>query len=162
MSSKSRRKNRRAPLRVAGRPSGTINPTPDQLLSSQVIAHSRTEVYSGPIPSPALLKQYDEIDPGRARRILALAEEQSRHRMGLEKKVIGSDIWRSWAGLVCGFIVALVGFGLAAFAVHHRQPVAASTIVLGEVGCLVWAFISGTNSRRAEREGKSNAMVRRK
>ena len=42
-----------------------------------------TEV-SGPIPSPQILQQYNNIVPGAAERIIRMAEKQSDHRMALE------------------------------------------------------------------------------
>lgn len=38
-----------------------------------------------------MLKQYDEVLPGAAERILKMAEEQSTHRKQLERKVIDGD-----------------------------------------------------------------------
>lgn len=54
------------------------------------LAFSRTTSYSGPIPPPAMLKEYDDAVPGAASRILDLAERQADHRMDLEKKVLTS------------------------------------------------------------------------
>jgi uncharacterized membrane protein len=44
--------------------------------------------FSGPLPPPEILAQYNEIVPGAAERILKMAEEQSAHRRGLEDKTI--------------------------------------------------------------------------
>jgi len=41
--------------------------------------------YQGPITPPELLRQYDEIVPGAADRILEMAEEQSKHRQSCER-----------------------------------------------------------------------------
>lgn len=38
------------------------------------------QVYSGPIPSANELKKYEDVLPGAAERIIAMAENQSRHR----------------------------------------------------------------------------------
>jgi len=42
--------------------------------------------YSGPLPHPAVLKQFEEFIPGSAERILKLFEKQTAHRQALEKK----------------------------------------------------------------------------
>lgn len=41
--------------------------------------------YSGPLPHPAILKQFEEFIPGSADRILKIFEEQTTHRQYLEK-----------------------------------------------------------------------------
>jgi len=46
-------------------------PPPDSLVS----AH-----WSGPLPPPATLKQFDEVIPGGAERILRMAEAEQAHR----------------------------------------------------------------------------------
>ena len=44
--------------------------------------------FSGPIPPPALLAEYEKIVPGSALRIFNRAETQSDHRIAMEAKVI--------------------------------------------------------------------------
>jgi uncharacterized membrane protein len=46
------------------------------------------QTFSGPIPPPTLLAEYNKVVPNAAERILAMAEKQSEHRQFLEKKVI--------------------------------------------------------------------------
>ena len=62
--------------------------------------------YTGPLPLPEHFRQYDEILPGAAERILRLAEEQSAHRQYLEKHVTKGDGRHAWAGLLVGGLVA--------------------------------------------------------
>ena len=45
-----------------------------------------TMTYSGPMPHPEMLAEYERITPGLADRIVALAERQANHRMMLESK----------------------------------------------------------------------------
>ena len=42
--------------------------------------------FSGPIPPPQVLKQYEEIIPGAGERILAMAEKEQDHRHGLVER----------------------------------------------------------------------------
>jgi len=48
---------------------------------SQIVAQQ----FQGPLPPPALLKQYEENFPGAAERIFKMAEKQAEHRQTLEK-----------------------------------------------------------------------------
>ena len=48
------------------------------------------EEYSGPIPHPNILKQFEEVIPGSADRILKMAEKEQEHRHEFEKE---EQIW---------------------------------------------------------------------
>jgi uncharacterized membrane protein len=47
-----------------------------------------TLLHQGPLPHPAVLKQYDDVVPGAAERIMRMAEQQAQHRQDLEAHVI--------------------------------------------------------------------------
>jgi len=64
--------------------------------------------FEGPLPPPEQLKQYEEVSPGFAERIVQMAEKEQdfRHRdtdriRGMQRKIIGR-------GQVFGFILSLV------------------------------------------------------
>jgi uncharacterized membrane protein len=138
-------------------PLGTPPPS-GKLVQSQVALAT----YVGPIPLPAMLKQFDEICPGEANRILRLAEDQARHRMALEKKVVESDIRRSWAGLGAGTLVSgmMITFGYSAIMAGYG--VAGGTLATAAVVGLASVFVYGTNSQRKERIEKAKIMSGRK
>jgi len=46
--------------------------------------------HSGPIPDPMTLKGYNDVCPGAADRIIAMAETQAKHRQEMEKTVVNS------------------------------------------------------------------------
>lgn len=79
----------------------------------RAMAVMNEESFSGPIPPPSVLKQYEEMQPGSADRILKMAEMQAEHRMELEKKAIGGQVDQSKRGQVFGFILALVCIAVA-------------------------------------------------
>lgn len=45
--------------------------------NQQQVIHQEQKVYSGPIPPPDTLNQYNEIVPGAAERILCMAEDNA-------------------------------------------------------------------------------------
>ncbi|MCL2659595.1 MAG: DUF2335 domain-containing protein [Acidobacteriaceae bacterium] len=54
-----------------------------------VAHHSQSFMYSsGPLPPPDVLTQYDQVVPNGAERIMAMAEQQSRHRIELEPRLL--------------------------------------------------------------------------
>ena len=60
--------------------------------------------WSAPLPPPDLLKQYNEVFPGCAERIVAMAESQSSHRQQVESNVIAGNVTSQTTGLWLGFI----------------------------------------------------------
>ncbi len=70
------------------------------------------EMYSGPLPPPRMLAQYQEIIPDAANRIIIMAETQQKHRHEMESALLFGDITRSDRGLLFGFILfAMLGGG---------------------------------------------------
>lgn len=111
--------------------------------------------YSGVLPPPSILQQYDVLDPGRAGKLFQLAEDQSRHRMDIEGKVINSDIQRSREGLWIGAgLSALVVIGGIVLTLCNYPSVGAILIGI-DVISLAGLFVYGTERRRSERIAKS-------
>lgn len=120
-----------------------------------VIRREVSQSFSGPLPHPDTLRQFDEIVPGSAERIIKMAEEQSEHRKELEKKVIDSDIARSKWGQVLGFIIAIAGLGVSAIIGVYGNAIAGGIIGVGTLASLVGVFMYGSKTRSKERETKS-------
>jgi uncharacterized membrane protein len=118
--------------------------------------------YSGPIPPPELLKLFDEIDPGRAARLMNWAEDQSRHRMTLESRVVHSDILRSWAGLVSAFVITMTTLVLGGSLVYLGHDAAGVGLATTGLVGLAGTFIYGTSSQRRERIDKARIMSGKK
>ena len=130
--------------------------------SKLVISHQQRQLtgsFSGPIPPPQVLREYDEILPGLAGRIVAQAERQTEHRISLESKVIESDISRSRQGPICGLIVALACVGGGIITVLYGHDWAGTTIATAAVVALAGVFVYGTAMRRSERTDKAKIMT---
>ena len=114
-----------------------------------------TQHFSGPLPPPQVLSQYEQIVPGAAKRILAMAEKQSRHRREMEASVIGSDVRNSRLGLYFGFSIGVCGLVCSVVIAIFGQPWAAGLIGVGTLVSLVGTFVYGSKQRREEREQKA-------
>lgn len=117
--------------------------------------------HEGPLPTPEMLAQYEQVHPGLAERIIRtvelpmeMAKEQQEHRHALEQKVIGSDIRRSWAGLAAGFIVATVAIGGGVLLVLEDKPLAGLASIITALVALVAVFVATDRRRAAERQDK--------
>ena len=73
-----------------------LRTSPQQKTQVQEI---QTQVHKGPLPSPEVLFQYNEIVSGAAERILIMAESQAKHRQNLELIVVKAGSRDSLLGL---------------------------------------------------------------
>ena len=90
----------------ASKPSNSITSSEQQ--RSTTVTMEASYVWAAPLPPPAILKQYNEVFPGCAERIVALAEHQALHRQGMEAKVILGNVRSQATGMWLGFTLALI------------------------------------------------------
>lgn len=67
--------------------------------------------FSGPLPPPETLRAYSDIIANGAERIMAMAEQQSRHRMALENQIVTSQVKQSALGQWLALAIALILIG---------------------------------------------------
>lgn len=121
--------------------------------------------FQGPIPPPDLLRQYGEIIPNGADRIVKMAEAQSAHRIELESTVIHGDDRRANWGLVTGFTIGVVIIVLSFFLILYGHDVSGTVLGSIDLVSLVGVFVYGRSKRVQElqrRDQKNKALTRRK
>jgi uncharacterized membrane protein len=99
--------------------------------------------FSGPIPPPNVLKQYDEVVPGAADRILRMAEQQSAHRQRLEEQAIANMDRNARWGMAFGFIVILSCIAVAAYCIYKGENLTGFAMVIGSIAGLSGTYIYG-------------------
>ena len=117
-----------------------------------------TEV-SGPIPSPQILQQYNNIVPSAAERIIRMAEKQSDHRMALENRVVSSNLVKSYLGMIAGTSIAIFGLYIAKEIAINGNPATAGIIAALDLGGLVWVAVTNTKSQRKELEKRQKTSL---
>ena len=117
------------------------------------------EQYSGPLPIPAHLEKYEQVLPGSAERIMAMAEAQSEHRRDLESKALASDITNSRLGLWFAFIIGVIGLGLGFFLMYSGKLIEGGLLGGGTLASLVSVFIYGSRQRRLERASQRSQAI---
>lgn len=104
--------------------------------------------YSGPLPHPAILKGFEEVQPGAAERIIRMAENEATHRHSLERQDCRSFIMNERLGMVCGLVFGLFVAGGGLYCVLKGHPAAGSIIASIPMGGIIIAFIQGRRKKQ--------------
>jgi uncharacterized membrane protein len=115
------------------------------------IQHQR---FSGPLPPPEMLVQYNEAFPGCAERIVKMAEEQSAHRRTQEAKVIDANVKREGRGSWFALIIALAGMGIAGFLIHEDKDLLGFSALIVDLAVLASLFFGARWRNERERRKK--------
>ena len=97
--------------------------------------------WSGPLPPPSVLREFDLLVPNGAQRIFDQFEREATHRRELENKQLHFTIRNSLIGQLLAGIYAVCAFGVTGYAIYaHADWLAAilggGTIVGGIVAFL--------------------------
>lgn len=116
--------------------------------------------FSGPLPPPKVLEDYNRIVPGAANRILILAEKQSEHRRHIEAMFGETEVRNSRLGILCGLLVGLSGIAAATIIAVYGNPRAGVGMGLLTLGSLVSIFVYGSRSRRKQMQENWDRLAR--
>jgi uncharacterized membrane protein len=100
------------------------------------------------IPPPDILAKYNSIIPGLAERIVAHAEKQSLHRADLERKLLISNIRKSYLGLVFGFLICSLGVGGGIWLTFSGFNLTGIVFSSASLVSLVMSFIYGSQNKK--------------
>ncbi len=120
---------------------------------------ARAISFSGPLPPPEALERYNQVLPGAADRILSMAEQQSKHRQGLERIVVESNAHSQKAGVWLGFVVAMTAVVGGIALILYGKNVYGLAAVLGALVSLAGVFIYGKSKQRKELDQKAEDFV---
>lgn len=113
------------------------------------------------MPPPSMLREYDEVLPGLANRIVTMAETQSKHRIRLESRVTTSNIWRGHLGQIFAFLIAIAGIMAGTYLILHDKPVEGLVAILGPIGGIAGVFVWGKRKQSQELASKNRTLERR-
>lgn len=116
------------------------------------------EQYSGPLAHPRIVAGYERQLPGSTDRILAMAEEQQRHRVEMEDRGQQAAIERDKRAMNRGFVLALVLMLLSAFALYLGADLVGFGFVATSVVSLAGVFLYSHQSTRQELREKREAL----
>ena len=132
---------------------GVKEPKKQQIIKSIVLTMHK--VHIGPLPSPETLKEYSDIIPNGAERIMIMAEKQSDHRMALEKKVVSGQMNQSNIGQFLAFFIGVAALFAAVYCIVNGHEWPGTIIGTGGIIGLVTAFIQGRKNQEKDIQEKS-------
>ena len=132
--------------------------------SNPPLTQIKTQIsaFSGPLPPPNLLAQYNEIIPNGAERILAMAERQSAHRESLESAVVKGNLASQKLGSWFAFVIAMTAILVGGYLIYLGMNVSGLVAIISALVSLAGAFIYSKYDQRKERERKATALETRR
>jgi uncharacterized membrane protein len=125
-----------------------------ELNESFTVSASVSQSYSGPLPPPEVLNQFNQVLPNGAERIMVMVEQQNKHRMSIETTVINNQQWQSTLGQYFALGVTLIGLTLAAFSIFFGHDWAGGTIGVATISSVAMAFITGRKKQETDLRSK--------
>ena len=110
--------------------------------SVEAATHSvEISAYSGPLPHPDILRQYEDVVPGSAALIIKQFEEQSRHRRSMEAKVISSGTFSQRIGTVTAAVIGIGGVAGGLWLAQDGKGVDGLATLFGTLASLIAVFL---------------------
>lgn len=131
-----------------------LNPTEKARLVGAVAIMTS---YTGPIPPPELLAQFNEIIPNGADRIMTMAEKQQEHRFGLEDKSLSANLKESGRGQIFGFVLVSLAILLAVYMIFTGKTTEGTILIFGNIGSLLAVYLKSKSKQDKDLEKKARA-----
>ena len=123
-------------------------------VSKEIQVRHEAEFFSGPFPPPAIVKEYEDIQPGFADRIFTYAENEQTHRHASQSEIIGIDKREVYVSFfahaitnICITVMFISLLAVGSYALHLGQTGTALAIFAVPIGRMV---ISMTHMVRKE------------
>lgn len=102
--------------------------------------------WSGPLPPPAALEQFERSAPGAADRILGMAEREEDHRHNQEQAMLRSDAQARSRGQWMAFLVAFVIIVGGIWLIYKGKQWEGLVAVLTPLATIIGIFIYSTSA----------------
>ena len=87
--------------------------------------------WSGPLPPPDALEQFNAIIPNGAERIIGMVEREQAHRIAQEQAVVAATVRDTRRGHWMGLVIAIASIVAAVVAAMIGAPAAVSIALVG-------------------------------
>lgn len=130
----------------------------EELVEVLVAEQTHSMTYSGPIPHPDLLRQFDDVIPNGADRIMKMAEIQSAHRQQLEAKVVNANNRDSLFGVISATLICLTAIIGAIWLLSLGKSIEGLAVLITSLGSVVYVFIKGRKADYNDLKSKSQQI----
>ena len=91
-----------------------VKPIKKELEHIVQLVQQETSFWSGPLPSPEAIEAFEKTYPGSAKIIFEVFQNQSNHRIDIEKLVLQKSLRNEFLGMVLAFILMtmIIGGGI--------------------------------------------------
>jgi uncharacterized membrane protein len=116
-----------------------VQPTaPKHETASHVVAAN----WSGPLPPPAALAQFNEIIPNGAERIMSMVEQEQSHRIAMDRAALRAEVWDTLGGKALGAVMTLAAVAGAIYTAFIGAHWAVSVAIVGvPITALIGKFV---------------------
>jgi len=111
--------------------------------------------FTGPVPPPSVIGDYEAIFPGAAKLIFSAWEKQADHRRALETRVIEADIASERRGVHLAFMLAALAVIGGTVLVALDKNAAGLVAILTALGTPAGLFIYSKHRQARELEEKT-------
>jgi uncharacterized membrane protein len=115
--------------------------------------------FTGPLPPPEILRKYDELLPGSAERIIAMAERQGAHRQRLESEVVTSNCRNERLGMIFGFVICVTAISAGIYAVKMGKEGFGIAAIISALAAPMAVFIYGKSRQKKDLEASQQGIV---
>lgn len=119
---------------------------------SRIVAMMQSEKFSGPIAHPRHLREYEDILPGSAERIVTMAEVEQAHNIDMESTIIKAETEDRKRGMNYGFAALCLLIVLGFTAGFWGNNVLAGMLLFGGFIGVAGVFINGRLNKQDQSE----------
>lgn len=121
-------------------------------------SHAVSAEYSGTLPHPSVVGQFEKIIPGSARDILdmAMKEQDNRHKNDeSERDIKRANSRRETLGQITSFAIVVFALWTTARLIELGKSVEGLILILGPLTALVGLFYAYRRTATSEKENKN-------
>ncbi|MFC3107427.1 DUF2335 domain-containing protein [Undibacterium arcticum] len=129
------------------KPPATRNNQPKPVPQQQQTIQS-SQQWSGPLPPPAALDQFNQIIPNGAERIMRMVEQEQAHRIEYESSALKATIRDTLRGHWIGAAISLAAIGGCIYSVYiHAHPAVSVALVSVPIASIIHAILKSKSTK---------------
>lgn len=133
-----------------------IEKLPEEDREKALIEILSVQKFSGPLPPPSILREYNDVIPGTGEVLIDSFLTQGNHRRSMEKYQIEAIVNEGRRGQIFGFSIALIVLAMAFASVLLGHTVFAITLASTTIIALVSVFVIGKWDSKNEKSSSND------